>query len=129
MPTPRTMEARDTGDVLAAAAELGYPCVLKPADLVADAERGRRRACRLRLLVDDEDARRARRGAVRRRHAGLVQEYATGRREAITVFRHDGRLTAAFGMAATRTWPPLGGSSVMRESIRCRRTPCATRTR
>jgi predicted ATP-grasp superfamily ATP-dependent carboligase len=117
VPTPRTVEARDTGDVLAAAAELGYPCVLKPLTSwrMLDETAGVRVVSA--LLVDDEDARRHAAELLGDGRVGLVQEYATGRREAITVFRHDGRLTAAFGMAASRTWPPLGGSSVMRMSI------------
>ena len=117
VPTPRSVEARDTGDVLAAATEFGYPCVLKPLTSwrMLDEATGVRVVSA--LLMDDEDARRHAAELLGDGRTGLVQEYATGRREAITVFRHDGRLTAAFGMAATRTWPPLGGSSVMRESI------------
>jgi len=117
VPTPRTVEARDTGDVLAAAAEFGYPCVLKPLTSwrLLDEATGVRVVSA--LLMDDKDARRHAAELLGDGRTGLVQEYATGRREAITVFRHDNRLTAAFGMAASRTWPPLGGSSVMRESI------------
>ena len=117
VPTPRSVEARDTGDVLAAAAEFGYPCVLKPLTSwrLLDEATGVRVVSA--LLMDDEDARRHAAELLGDGRTGLVQEYATGRREAITVFRHDNRLIAAFGMAASRTWPPLGGSSVMRESI------------
>ena len=47
----------------------------------------------------------------------LAQEWACGRREGVTLFIVDGEVLASCGCAAYRTSPPLGGASVMRESI------------
>lgn len=47
----------------------------------------------------------------------LAQEWACGRREAVTLFIKDGDVLASCGHVEYRTTPPLGGASVMRESI------------
>ena len=119
VPVPRTSTVRSIDELLAAAAEIGYPCVLKPVQSwrVLDQHTGAGIRVVSALLTGERDARSLGASLVAG-GAGLVQEYATGRREAITVLRRNGRMTASFAMAASRTWPPLGGSSVMRESIR-----------
>jgi predicted ATP-grasp superfamily ATP-dependent carboligase len=47
----------------------------------------------------------------------LAQEWACGRREGVTLFIADGEVLASCAHVAHRTSPPLGGASVMRESI------------
>ncbi len=47
----------------------------------------------------------------------IAQQLATGSREGVSLFIVDGELLAYCGCAALRTTPPLGGVSVMRESI------------
>ena len=47
----------------------------------------------------------------------LVQEVVGGTRETIKLFRNAGRTLVRLAMTIDRTWPPLGGSSVMRRSI------------
>jgi predicted ATP-grasp superfamily ATP-dependent carboligase len=118
VPVPRSATVHGVDEVLAAAAEFGYPCVLKPIQSwrVLDEATGVRVVSA--LLVDEAGARHHAAELVGAGETALVQEYATGRREAITVLRRAGRITASFAMAASRTWPPLGGSSVMRTSIR-----------
>jgi predicted ATP-grasp superfamily ATP-dependent carboligase len=46
-----------------------------------------------------------------------VQEYVTGRREALYVFYAEGTIWAEFALAAHRMSPVLGGYGVLRESI------------
>ena len=48
----------------------------------------------------------------------LAQQWACGRREGVTLFIKDGSVLANCGHVAYRTTPPLGGASVMRQSIR-----------
>jgi predicted ATP-grasp superfamily ATP-dependent carboligase len=48
----------------------------------------------------------------------LAQQWACGRREGVTLFIKDGSVLASCGHVAYRTTPPLGGASVMRQSIR-----------
>ena len=47
----------------------------------------------------------------------LVQELVGGVRETIKLFRDEGQTLARVAMLVDRTWPPLGGSSVMRRTI------------
>jgi carbamoyl-phosphate synthase large subunit len=47
----------------------------------------------------------------------LAQEFASGRREGVTLFIAEGQVKAACAHAAYRSDPALGGASVMRESI------------
>lgn len=47
----------------------------------------------------------------------IAQQWACGRREGVTLFIKDGDVLAHCGHVAHRTTPPLGGASVMRESI------------
>ena len=47
----------------------------------------------------------------------IVQEWLPGAREAVSLFRAHGRVWARFAQVARRTTPPLGGNSVVRESI------------
>lgn len=111
---PRTIPITDLGDLEGAASALGYPFVLKPTvswtgystDRVVPVE-----------VVDETEARTE---TARLRAAGaevLAQELATGRREGVTLFMIGGRVVARCGHFAHRTTPPLGGASVMRESI------------
>jgi predicted ATP-grasp superfamily ATP-dependent carboligase len=117
VPIPRTVTVATPQEVLAAGREMGYPCVLKPSTSwrMTGAPGGSRVVSA--LLPDERAALRHAGLLVDPLRPGLLQEYVTGRREAITIFRTHERLVAMFAMAASRTWPPLGGSSVMRESI------------
>ena len=47
----------------------------------------------------------------------LLQEWLPGDREALSFFYARGRTWARFAQRADRTYPPLGGNSVLRESI------------
>ncbi len=47
----------------------------------------------------------------------VVQEWLPGAREAVSLFYARGRVWARFAQRADRTFPPLGGNSVLRESI------------
>ena len=47
----------------------------------------------------------------------VAQEWLPGEREALSFMRAHGRTWARFAQRADRTFPPLGGNSVLRESI------------
>jgi hypothetical protein len=47
----------------------------------------------------------------------VLQEWLPGRREAVWAMRVDGKLVVSFAQVAKRMYPPLGGCSVVRESI------------
>src|SRR5207247_9646856 len=49
--------------------------------------------------------------------ATVFQEFVGGRREAVSLIYSDGEVFARFAQWAQRTVPPLGGDSVLRQSI------------
>src|SRR4051794_10452585 len=114
---PRSTEVSAAEDVPGAVAEVGgYPAVLKPASSWRPLGGGGERVAPI-YLADAAAARDAAARYVRPDAPALVQELATGRRETVKLFRTEGRFVARLVMAVCRAWPPLGGSSVMRETI------------
>ena len=100
-----------------ALAELPPPIVVKPDTSWLPGQTGGRRA-RAVLATDAEEARRVARGLLDN-GAGVVllQEWIGGRREAVSLLRAGGEVHMRFAQVAFRMAPPLGGSSVLRESI------------
>jgi cation diffusion facilitator CzcD-associated flavoprotein CzcO len=68
-------------------------------------------------VLTAEEARDAVAGLVGDGAEVLVQEWLPGDREALSFFYAGGEICARFAQRAERTSPPLGGSSVLRESI------------
>jgi predicted ATP-grasp superfamily ATP-dependent carboligase len=117
IPIPRSLRVVDADSTIAAARELGYPCVLKPSHSWQRNTGAGGQLVRAAFLEGDAIALEAAEKLVSPECPALVQEYAPGRREAISLFSDSGRVHARFAMVATRSWPPLGGNSVMRVSI------------
>jgi predicted ATP-grasp superfamily ATP-dependent carboligase len=114
---PRSVKASSPAEVVSAVGEVGTPCVLKP---VSSWQTTDERGARLSPLyaIDPVGAEQAAKTLLAPRGAAvLVQEVVAGMRETIKLFRNAGRTVVSFAMAIDRTWPPLGGSSVMRRSI------------
>jgi predicted ATP-grasp superfamily ATP-dependent carboligase/thioredoxin reductase len=99
-----------------ALAEVGLPAVIKPARPWA---RGRQGGVRLNAIAaTTHDAARAAIEAILASGVGaILQEWLPGEREAVSFLYADGRVWARFAQRTTRAVPPLGGSSVARESI------------
>jgi predicted ATP-grasp superfamily ATP-dependent carboligase len=111
---PRTMRIDNVDDLPGVCAEFEFPFVLKPTMSGTGRSGGR--------LVPVEVISRAEAVDATQRFlaAGsslLAQEWACGRREGVTLFIVDDEVLASCAHAAYRTSPPLGGASVMRESI------------
>jgi hypothetical protein len=106
--TPRSIPVESSSDITAAAAELGLPAVLKPVTSWRDRPGGGGVRLSPQLLVADNEAFEG---------PALLQEVIPGRRETVKLFRVHGRTLATLVIACSRTWPPLGGSSVMRMTI------------
>jgi predicted ATP-grasp superfamily ATP-dependent carboligase len=116
IPIPRSVTVRHESEVEAAIAEIGLPAVLKPACswVGSDADAIRLSAC----AVDDaERAHTELRRLLEHGGSVLVQEYVSGSREAVSFVRSRGTFAGEFAQRALRTFPALGGSSVLRESI------------
>ena len=111
---PRSVNITDFADIDRAAAEFGYPFVLKPT-ISWDG-----RSVERLVPVDVTSRGEAAEFMTRILGAGsglLAQEWVPGGREGVSLFVADDEVIAACGHIAHRTSPPLGGASVVRESI------------
>ena len=113
--TPRSLLVSSPEELEAAVAEMGMPCVLKPVTSWRPLGIGGERLSP-EIVADDADVRRLGAAMAREDAPVLVQELAPGERETIKLFRHQGRVLARLAIVIDRTWPPLGGSSVMRRT-------------
>jgi len=111
---PRTMRIDCLDDLPAVLAEFTYPVVLKPT--VSWTGRSGQRV-QPAEVIDRREAIEVTRRMLAAGSSVLAQEWACGRREGLTLFIAAGEVLAACAHAAYRTHPPLGGASVMRESI------------
>jgi predicted ATP-grasp superfamily ATP-dependent carboligase len=111
---PRSILVRSTAELPAAYAELGFPFVVKPTLSWTGRADNRLMAT---LVVDEAEAAEATKGALDAGADVLAQEWASGRREGVSLFIAGGEVLAAVAHVAHRTSPPLGGVSILRESI------------
>jgi predicted ATP-grasp superfamily ATP-dependent carboligase len=111
---PASVRVTGINDLRAAEAKFRYPFVLKPT--ISWTGTGEDRVVPVEVINEGEALDAANRflgtGA-----GVLAQQWACGRREGVTLFTADGQVVASCGHVAHRTSPPLGGASVMRESI------------
>jgi glutathione synthase/RimK-type ligase-like ATP-grasp enzyme len=111
---PRTLRADSPADMAAVLAEFSYPVVIKPTISWAT-EAGIRQQPAEALNAGEADE--IARGFLAAGVPVLVQEYASGRREGVSMFVTGGEVRAFCGHIAHRTSPQLGGASVLRESL------------
>ncbi len=111
---PVSIPVRTADDLPRAIAELGFPFVLKPT--VSWTGRSAARVVPVEVVNRDE-AVRATEGFLADGAGVLAQQWACGRREGVTLFITASDVLASFGHVEHRTTPPLGGASVVRESI------------
>ncbi len=115
---PRGLTVSSVQEVSAALKEIGLPAVVKPVEswLWGDEqEAGARFASQ--LVTTPDEAKRAVEELTRLGGTTLFQQFLTGRREAISFLYANGEVYARFAQWAKRTEPPLGGASVLRQSI------------
>lgn len=114
---PRGVLVKSEGDVEAAVREIGLPVVIKPVEswLWGEEHSGIRVASQ--LVTTRDEARQVVEQLTRCGGSVLFQQFLTGRREAVNLFYANGEIYARFAQWAKRTDPPLGGTSVLRQSI------------
>jgi predicted ATP-grasp superfamily ATP-dependent carboligase len=96
--------------------EIGLPAVIKPTESwLGDEHQAVRVGSQLVTTLDE--ARLAVAEVTRFGGVTLVQELLSGRREAVSLLYAKGEIYARFAQWAKRTMPPLGGESVLRQSI------------
>ena len=116
IPVPRSLAVSRPDELEAAGAEIGYPCVLKPVTSWRSLGSGGERVAPI-YVGDAAEMQQVGPGLVRPDAPVLVQELAVGARETIKLFRDRGQVLARVAMVVDRSWPPLGGSSVMRRTM------------
>ena len=116
MGVPRGAIVASSHEVPAALSEVGLPAVVKPNKswLWGD-QQGARLVCQ--LVTTPDEAKRAVEELTSLGGTTLFQQFLSGRREAINFLYAHGEMYARFAQWAKRTQPPLGGTSVLRQSI------------
>jgi predicted ATP-grasp superfamily ATP-dependent carboligase len=113
---PRGVKVAAVQDVPEALHEVGLPAVVKPIESwLWNDQQSARLACKLVTTADE--ARRAVDELTRLGGSTLFQQFLTGRREAVSLMYAHDKIYARFAQWARRTNPPLGGTSVLRQSI------------
>lgn len=113
---PRGMSISRVSEVEAALREIGLPAVIKPAESWMESEDERSRFL-AQLVTTPTEARRAVEELTVLGGSVLYQQFLTGRREGVNLLYANGQVYGRFAQWAKRTDPPLGGSSVLRQSI------------
>ncbi len=111
---PRTMRIDSLDDLPAVVTAFEFPFVLKPTvSFPRDAP------VRLQVteVIDEVEAVSAIQTYLSSGSGVLAQQWASGRREGVSLLMVEGEVRAACAHVAYRTSPALGGASVLRESI------------
>ena len=113
---PHGVTVSSVHDVSAALREVALPAVVKP---VESWLWGEQQGARLmsRLVTTLDEARIAFEELTSLGGTTLFQKFLSGRREAVNLLYAHGEFYARFAQWAKRTDPPLGGQSVLRQSI------------
>ena len=113
---PRGVKVGFVGDVRGALREVGLPAVVKPVESwIPGRQKGMRVECQ--LITTPDEAYSAVEALISLGGEALFQQFLPGRRESIHLLYAHGQVYANFAQWAKRTNPPLGGTSVLRQSI------------
>ncbi|GAC1362558.1 MAG: hypothetical protein PVS3B1_07490 [Ktedonobacteraceae bacterium] len=109
---PKGVVVKSLAEVSEAIRDIGLPAVVKPIETWLSGVR-----LISALVTTPDEARAAVENLTQYGGATLFQQFLTGRREAVSLLYARGEFYARFAQWARRTQPPLGGTSVLRQSI------------
>ncbi len=113
---PRGIHIASSSDVEAALGEVGLPVVVKPVESwTGNEQQGARFTPQLATTL--QSAQQLVEAMTRFGGTVLLQQFLDGKREAMSFLYARGHMYARFAQWAKRTDPPLGGTSVLRQSI------------
>ena len=113
---PKGVTVKTVSDIGAALQEIGLPAVVKPSESWMWGEQQGARFL-AQLVTTPDEALRAVEELTSMGGTLLFQQFLSGKREAVNFLYASGQIIASFAQWAKRTDPPLGGSSVLRQSI------------
>ena len=113
---PRAVTVAAVSEVEVALREIGLPAVVKPVESWVGSEQQGTRVTS-QLVTTPEEARRAVAELTCFGGTVLFQQFLSGRREAVSFLYANRQIHACFAQWAKRTNPPLGGTSVLRQSM------------
>jgi len=113
---PRSVTVEDVCEVGSALLEIGLPAVVKPVESWVQGEQQGTRVIS-QLVTTPEEARCAVEELTSYGEKILFQQFLSGRRESLGFLYANGQMYARFAQWTKRTNPPLGGLSVLRQSI------------
>ena len=114
--TPKSIRVANASDIKKALQHLSFPIVIKPVESWTANKKGTKRVAP-ELVMNKKEALRLFKELTEFGGETIFQEYLTGRREAVGVVYGNKTFFAMFAQLAKRTQPPLGGTSVLRQSI------------
>lgn len=113
---PRGVILSSVSEVTEAIHDIGLPAVVKPVESwLWGEQQGVRLICE--LVTTPDEARLAVEALTQFGGTVLFQQFLSGKREAVSFLYANGEMYARFAQWAKRTQPPLGGTSVYRQSI------------
>ena len=110
------MHLASVSELPAALREVGLPAVVKPVESWLWGEQESERLI-CKLVTTPQEASSAVEDLTRLGGSVLFQQFLPGKREAVSLLYANGEFYARFAQWAKRTQPPLGGTSVYRQSI------------
>jgi predicted ATP-grasp superfamily ATP-dependent carboligase len=113
---PHAVTVASGDEVKAACSEVGLPAVVKPVQSYVWHEQ-QAVGLKSKLVTTPDEARHAVAELTAPGGAVLFQQFLSGRREAVSFLYARGQIYARFAQWAKRMAPPLGGTSVLRQSI------------
>ncbi|GAC1388684.1 MAG: hypothetical protein NVSMB49_01590 [Ktedonobacteraceae bacterium] len=113
---PEGITVGSLDEVPEALRDVGLPAVVKPVESWLWAEHQSARLVS-RLVTTPEEAQQAVEELTCFGGTTLFQKFLSGKREAVSFLYAQGKMHARFAQWAKRTEPPLGGQSVLRQSI------------
>lgn len=113
---PKSVIVQHKKDIKNAIEQIGLPAVVKPNESWVRNEKESKRLTSV-LVVTKKEAVHETLSLLKDGGTVLFQQYLNGRREAVSMLYSKGRIYARFAQWAKRVQPPLGGQSVLRQSI------------
>lgn len=113
---PQSVAIKNASDIEIALCKIGLPAVVKPTESWISGEQQRYRVAP-RLVTTQDEARHAVEELTRFGGTVLFQQFLSGKQETVALFQAEKKIYARFAYWSKREDPPLGGTSVLVQSI------------